>query len=102
LKNSRNLSTLELEKLVNEKGAELPDALSVLTLAVVTYVSSSQNPPTRLYRDRPRTYTVCFGNLEDKKVCKLIAGGFTALKGISVHYNCCKAAYKGAGAMRKL
>ncbi len=74
LKGSRNLSVTQQQALVNKMGCEMPGVLPVSTLAILTYISSPELPPVRLYGDEPPTYVRC-SNKVDKKwnVC---AGDF--------------------------
>lgn len=80
LKGSRNLSVSEQQKLVNKYGCEMPGVLPAATLSILTYISSKELPPTRLYNHNPRTYTRCCEQIDG---WQLVVGGI-APSGLNV------------------
>ncbi len=73
LKNSLGGDTDDLRKSVKKIGCTMPSVINVLSLAVLTHMSSEENPPTRLFGDNPPTLTSC---LEEIDCCELFAGDF--------------------------
>jgi hypothetical protein len=84
---------------VNKFGCELPTTLELTTLALLTYITSSELPPTRLFPDKPLTFS---RTSEQIKAYPMIAGryeerGFTIFDDPSVNF---KDPSRGAAARR--
>ena len=59
LKNSRNVMVEKQQNRLTELKCDLPDVLEASTLPILTYISSHEASPTRLYSDTPCTFTRC-------------------------------------------
>lgn len=123
LKESRDLSVRDQQELVNKSGCEMPGVLPAVTLAILTYISSQEKPPTSLYNndrykdDEPRdnnpytmdrfnnnplfktcmTYTRCCESVDHYNLI-----GCLFPSGLLInHDECFDSKYIGVGAMRK-
>ena len=97
--NSRSLSVAQQETLVRGIECEMPDVLSVATLAIATYASSPEGvPPTRLYPDGHPNWT--FTRCQEEIHWRLVVGGF-APSGLCVCSNNCDHGSIGVGGQRK-
>jgi hypothetical protein len=84
IEGSRNKTFAVQQALVNEKGHhmyEVPALLDATACILLEYARSMGQ--TRLYGDRPWTYTRCLENIDENQ---LIVGGF-ASDGLTVHNN---------------
>ncbi len=83
LKTSSELSLSVQQRLVSQLGGEMPGVLPIAALAILTFISSTESPPTRLYSldqcenygrfYERRTYTRCAEKINDRHVA---AGGY--------------------------
>lgn len=83
LKTSSELSLSAQQRLVSQFGGEMPGVLPIAALAILTFISSTESPPTRLYSldqcetygrfYERRTYTRCAEKINDRHVA---AGGY--------------------------
>lgn len=70
LKESRNLSIIDQNKIACVSGCEIPSILEAATLLVVIYMSSEQ----RLYNNNPWTYIRCSDYIDRRY--EVVVGGF--------------------------
>jgi hypothetical protein len=104
LKGTRDQPVNSLQEMLSQIGCEIPRAIELATLCVLSYISALEFPPPRLYADRPCTYSYCFEKIEE---ASLLVGGYSLqriLSGINITINKYKLhedAY-GAGAAKKV
>jgi len=74
LKGSRKLSATAQKELASDVGCKIPSVLEATALAVMSYITSNSEPPTRLFGDQPITYTRC---KEEVRAYSVIVGNFS-------------------------
>jgi hypothetical protein len=68
LKGSRNQPILDQERMVKTVGGTLPDTLAMSALCMMTYITSTELPPTRLFNNNPETFTQCVEKIDESFV----------------------------------
>ena len=88
LEGSRDLSVDMQHELVKKMGCEMTGMLPAATLAILTYMSSREKSPTRLYSNEPYAYTRCVEQIGGPNLVgrNLVVGGFIP-NGLEINFS---------------
>lgn len=73
---SRTMTFTEQKLLLSELKCQIPEVLPLSTLAILTYITSKEIPPTRLLSDNPTTYSRCSDTIDNYS---MVCGGYSML-----------------------
>ncbi len=77
---SRTLSLPNQKLLLENLKCQMPEVLTLTTLAILTYITSKEKPPKRLLSDNPMTYSRCVDTTDNYA---MVCGGY-AISGFGV------------------